>query len=131
MRTWILVGDSARARIFLQTGHRDPLVLLHDLHHPESRAKGTDLYTDQPRMENGLLPRELESQKFAHSVAELVSRELGSNKFDALVLVCPPNFLGMLRQQLPDTVKKKIVETQGKDLTHLKDHELVERLQTP
>jgi len=48
--------------------------------------------------------------------------------FDELVLVAPPKFLGMLRDELQNPLDKLVTRTVDKDLTRLTVHELVEAL---
>jgi protein required for attachment to host cells len=131
LRTWILVADGAFARVFLSEGPDEPLKLLQDLEHPQSRFKGQDLYTDKPRMEPYTLPKDQEAGIFARQVASMLDLSLSRNEYDQLVLVAPPPFLGPLRKELSKQVQARVVDEIAKDFVSLKQHELQERLVIP
>ncbi len=131
LRTWILVADGAFARVFLSDGPDEPLKLVHDFEHPQSRAKGQDIYTDKPRMEPYTLPKDQEAMIFAAEMAELLDLACSRNEYDQLIIVAPPNFLGSLRLKLTKQVQVRVVDEIAKDLVSLKPHELEARLIIP
>lgn len=134
--TWIVVAESARARIFTMSGTRGKLREVADLSHPESRLHDTELSSDVPGrsfdshgqgrhgMEQATDPQEREAQVFAAQIAEHVHRGQREEGFDSLVLVAPPKFLGRLRAELSKSAQdalvaelaKNLVETDGKTL---------------
>ncbi|GMQ75700.1 MAG: hypothetical protein BMS9Abin01_0955 [Gammaproteobacteria bacterium] len=134
--TWIVVAESARARIFTMSGAGGRLQEIADLSHPESRLHDTELTSDLPgrafdshgqgrhAMEQATDPKEREAQVFAVEISRYIDRGRREGSFDSLVLVAPPKFLGRLRPELSKTVRgtligeldKNLVEADGKTL---------------
>ena len=139
-RTWVLVGDGSRARLF-RVGPRRDWELIRELEHPETRAKARDIVTDrQGRVKQSASPmgpamqltkplHAIESERFAHSIAKVLESGLADNAYDRVVLVAPPHFLGLLRSTIAATVAKRVELTFDKDYTALKPDDLAERLQ--
>lgn len=141
-RTWILVADACRARIFShhqKEGYR----VVKELDHPESRAHVSALVADTNGRKSmgvpgggyghpGVAPdtdaKEVEHEKFARLVAEALERGHFDSAFEDLVLVAPPHFLGLVKSALADPVARKVVETLSKDISQLADHQVIERL---
>ena len=116
--TWIVAADSSRAR-FLQVAGRKRLVELESLLNPEARVDGRDLMTDaHPRLQ------EHATDLFAKRVGAYLERARTDHRYDELVLVAPPKFLGVLRRSLDRQVAKRVVEVLPKDLSLLKEREL-------
>jgi protein required for attachment to host cells len=134
-KAWIVVADSARARIL---GANKPsgsdLAELEVRYHPESRMKNGEIYADKPgRMQSmqgkfrtaaGQAPaHELEAERFARSLAEYLDKSHHQKKFDRLVLVASPNFLGNLRNEADGQLQKAVANEINKDLSHLEKME--------
>ncbi len=127
-KIWVLVADSARARLFHADGSAGPLQEQTDLLMPGSRLKEKDLVGDRAgrafdsggngrhAMDPGTTAKEMESHRFAAQIAELLQKEQLSGAFNRLVLVAPPGFLGELRGALSDGVRALVSEELGKDL---------------
>ena len=139
--TWVLVADASRARLFVTDGRVAPWALRKEFAHPASAAKVSEIMADkagrvQQRVATGkrsavespTSPKETEAKRFAHELAAELEREHGRNSFSRLVLVAAPQFLGLLRGSLSAPVMKCVVATVHKDLTHLVERELPERL---
>lgn len=139
--TWILVADASRARLFATAGKAQPWSLLREFAHPESAAKVSEIMADkagrvQQRVASGnrsgmeapTSPKETEAKRFAHELAAELARSHGRNAYTRLVLVAPPQFLGLLRAQLGAPVAKCVVSSVDKDLTQVNDRELPDRL---
>ncbi len=140
-KVWILVCDAARARLFeIQDGD----LAWHSVgtfDHPESRGKASELVGDHsgqrssegPSVHHNALapstsPKEVEKGHFGHSLAKMLDQAMRSKRFDRWVLVAPPHFLGMLRNELSRELQKQLLTTVDKDLNHLDVHALAERL---
>ena len=130
-KAWVVVADSARARI-LGANKRSgsDLAELEARYHPESRMKNGEIYADKPgRMQSmqgkfrtaaGQAPaHELEAERFARSLAEYLDKSHHQKKFDRLVLVASPNFLGNLRNEADGQLQKAVANEINKDLSHL------------
>lgn len=111
-QTWVVVADSSRARIFVRSGRDAELQEVEDMVRPEARSLGRDLTSDRPgrtfdsrgRTRHAKQPEqsahEIEMQDFAHDLARLLERGRTRGKFQKLILVAGPRFLGRLRQHL-------------------------------
>lgn len=138
--TWILVADSARARLFSATRENGVLETLSEHVCSEAREKSLDRGSDRPgrvqesassehhAMEPTTDPKMIEVQRFVKEVAQQLNDDAGADKFDRLVLAAPPQVLGYYRQQLSERVKDRVLVEIPKSFTQLKDHEISERL---
>jgi protein required for attachment to host cells len=70
----------------------------------------------------------LEAEAFARSVAQRLTEHLQAKRFDELRIAAAPRFLGLLRQALSPQVAQCVGTTLSKDLIHLSNRELTERL---
>jgi len=138
---WILVCDSAQGRLFEARGDNRPWELLQVLVHSESRSKADELVGDRmgtrssqgPSVHHNALapsssPKEVEKEHFGHTLATMLDQALRSQKFDGLVLVSGPQFLGLLKGELGVELRKHLIASLDKDLTHMAASELEERL---
>jgi protein required for attachment to host cells len=132
--TWIVAADSAHARVLQVADRKQELVEVDDLLNPEGRMQERELVSDaQPRL-NG--PGGTQSAREAtgaveHSV-DLFSKRIGDylekarteHRYDKLVLVAPPKFLGKLRKELGKEVAKLVTDELDKDLYRANAREL-------
>jgi protein required for attachment to host cells len=136
--TWIVVAESARAKIFTISGPKGRLREVAGLSHPESRLHDTQLTSDVPgrsfdshgqgrhAMEQATDPQEREAHAFALEIARHIERGQSEAGFDSLVLVAPPKFLGRLRQALSRPARDAVVGELDKNLLEA-DAETLER----
>ncbi len=139
-KVWILVCDSSRGRLFEIRGSNPEWNLLEVFGHSESRSKSSSLASDRlgqsasqgsvhhNALAPGSTPKEVEKGHFGHELATMLDQAMRSNRFDGLVLVAPPHFLGMLKKELTPELVKHLVVTVDKDLTHVDARALAERL---
>jgi protein required for attachment to host cells len=129
-RIWILVADSARARLYLRGRQWDQLDQLEEYEHPEGRAHDGDLVSDQGTavIQRGgqgqrrssqpeVSPTEHEARVFAHQLTDRLRKGRVEHEMDSLVLVAAPHFLGLLRDTLDDQTRKCVIHEIDKDLT--------------
>lgn len=138
IRTWILIADGARARIFQRDGRSGPLTPATDHDFARPLMPSREIISDKPGRgqgangSHGMPPRvdahEQEKQDFAREVAQFINGEVGKNRFDELIVVAPPKTLGDLRGDFSDQARSRIRGELGKDLTHLPVHELPDHL---
>ena len=126
--TWIVVAESARARIFTMSEIGAKLQEITDLSHPESRLHDTELTSDLPgrafdsqgqgrhAMEPATDPKEREARAFAAEIARHIERGRHQGNFDRLVLIAPPKFLGRLRAELTKPARDALVGELDKNL---------------
>ncbi len=140
-KTWILVADASRARLFESNKKAGPWQLIEEFEHPASAAKGHDIVADRfgrvqqsvangtrSAMEPSTDPKEVEALRFAQKLVAVLEHGHGRNAYARLVLVAPPEFLGMLRKAIPPGVAHRVVASVNKDLTQVPDRLLPERL---
>jgi protein required for attachment to host cells len=140
--TWILVSDTSRAKLFSAEKREDDWALVKDFEHPEGREFSQEIRPSSPpgrmqkskgvgsrsSMEPHTWPKEAEAERFAEFVAHYLDEALAKRAFDALVLVAPPHFLGMLHGTLGKQTAKHLKATVDKDLAMFDFAEIRERL---
>ena len=136
--TWIIVAESARARIFTVSGIGGKFQEVADLSHPESRLHDRELSSDLPgrtfdshgdgrhAMEQATDPQEREAQAFAREIARQIDRGQREGNFDSLMLVAPPKFLGRLRAELSKSARNALIGELDKNLVET-DTKTIER----
>ncbi len=126
--TWILVAESSRAKIYAGKGQRGTLTEIRDFVHPKGRLHEGDLVSDTPGSDGGSVgqgrhvlddkvnAREQEAIVFANELADYLDRERSKGTFTALVLIAPPAFLGLLRDNLSKEVMDIVSQQIDKNL---------------
>lgn len=126
---WVVVADNARARLLVKEPGKNVLVEMEDLVHPEARKHERDRLTDKPgraydrggagrhAMDNKLSAGEQDAVTFANLIADKLEHARTQHEYQQLVLVSPPEFLGMLRKKLTDQCSKLVTKSIDKDLT--------------
>ncbi|MCA8962493.1 MAG: host attachment protein [Planctomycetes bacterium] len=138
-RTWIVVSDSSRARIFLDEETGSDWNLVGEIDFPDGRKRVEELVSDQPGSvqqtgmgggKAGLTPtidpKEKEAIRFARSLSELLEKSRRAHAFDQLVITAPAHFLGLLRKSLDDETTKLVIQTAHHDYTRNSAVELQE-----
>lgn len=124
---WVVVADEARARIFTAGPLLDDLVENVDLVHYEGRVPDRELRSDRPgRFASGnrrsaadpqTTAEEVEADRFARDVATMLREGLNARRYERLVIVAAPRFLGVLRQLLDREVARHVIGEIAKELT--------------
>jgi protein required for attachment to host cells len=143
--TWIVAADESRARILQVTGRKQSLTEVYDLVNPAGRAQDREMVTDaEPRFSGhggvgkpGAAPTsgppsdaerqgavEHSVRVFARDVGRYLDKARLAQRFDRLVLVAPPKFLGALRKELHKEVEKLVADELPKDLSWLNAREI-------
>src|SRR3977135_556507 len=116
---WILVCDAGRAKLF-EIQNDDPTWhAIGAFEHTESRSKTSELVSDRsgqrfsegPSVHHNALapassPKEVQKGHFGHSLATMPDQAMRSKRFDRWVLVAPPHFLGILKNELTSELQK-------------------------
>lgn len=133
---WILVAHRGGARIFENKGRGKGLHLLRSIPHPQGRLKNKDIGADKPgrgfdRQGQGRHALATEQEPTAH-VAEQFAKQLSSmlddgrhqQRYEKLVLVAEPRFLGNLRAALSPPTAALVTAAVGKDLGGVESHNM-------
>lgn len=129
--TWVMVANSACARVFKLGKEPGTFEEMAAPIHPASRLKGLDLTSDKPgrafasvgegrsSLEPQTSPKEKEDILFAREVSQYLDHAYSQGELARLYLAASPNFLGHLRQIFNPNISKLIIDEVNKDLTHM------------
>ena len=134
--TWVLIADSAGARIFNFTDQHERWTLQETLkgdgsgHPAQSGNFGPKASEHKGALRNhkGDNPKESQERAFAHTLAHVLELGHASHAFSKLVLVAPPKLLGDLRENLNRGLQSAVVTEVNKDYTHENVDELMKVL---
>ena len=138
--TWIVVADSSTARIFGADEPAGAISELEAMTHPEGRMLARELTSDLPGrafdsagqgrhiMESEVGPREQAVLEFASFLAKRLENARVHREMERLILVSPPDFLGLLRKAIGPELQRLVVHEIGRNLVKLSPKELRERL---
>jgi len=140
MKRAILVCDPSRARLFVSVGRHEPLRLLHSEDNPAGRAREQDLRSDEAGrysehgkhgilsgMEPHTSAHEVEAERFARHVADLLKRSHAQGNFESILIAAPAHFLGLLRAAL-DPAVERVATCVAKDLSKLEPAEVMDHV---
>ncbi len=140
-RTWILIADGARARIFVNLGPGKGIEAVEGAEFESDHPQARDYYADKPgrtfesansmrhAMEAPHDPHREAKRAFAAKLGKVLRDRLFKKEFDRLILVAPPTSLGDLRATLPDSVQAVVAAELDNDLTNTPAVELPEHLE--
>jgi protein required for attachment to host cells len=131
MKAWIVVADSASARLYEALALGRPWRVVAELQNPAAHAKPEELVTDRYGRveERGESPKDHETERLAKKLADILDRSAARGDYSRLVLSGPPQFLGLLKACLGKGALSHIVATVNKDFSHLRQDEIQERLE--
>jgi protein required for attachment to host cells len=128
--TWIVAADASRARV-LQVAGPQRLVEVDNLLNPDGRLEDREINTDaRGRFSGGhtgeddVGAAEHRTELFAKRVGDYLDKARTEHRYDELVLVAPPKFLGMMRKTLGKEVGKLVADQVPKDLSWFNAREL-------
>jgi len=140
--TWYVVMNSTRARILRDLpGTDDPLpaeITMQGRHRIMS-----DIIKDRPTrsvasagggrcsaVEPGSNPLEEDARAFLREVQDFLEREATTGAFDQLVVVAPPDTMGLWRAQIPPGLKSRVKVELVRNLVSFSARELVAALRS-
>lgn len=136
-RLYILVADNAQARLLKATTPVRELEEIGTFEHEAGRRKDSELYTDRPGGNHAnssayhTYAREREDpdeERFARKLAEVLGKARHAGKFDGLVLIAAPHFLGTLRRYLGKECQEAVLASVDKDLVHRNDEAIIQQI---
>lgn len=139
-KTWVVAAETGCARIFLLENRVAPLKEIDELSNPVARAHERDLISDRPgrafdsagqgrhSMEPQVDPKQQEAIAFAKKINERLEQGRTRGDFEELILIAPPEFLGILRHNINGNTAKCVAKTISKRLVQKKPTEIREYL---
>jgi protein required for attachment to host cells len=129
-RTWIMAADSSRGRVFEIVEPERELREIEDFSNPQGRANNRELVSDAdgrfsakhvgPGADSSgqrTTPVEHETELFSKTLARYLEKARSQRRYSKLYLIAPPEFLGLMRQNLSKEVRKVTADEINKDLS--------------
>lgn len=129
---WYVIANQSEA-VFYFDGVDHRFHFVNRLSNPRAHRMEQDLVTDRPGMGFGAAPHGLSQRishheagaiKFAKKVAKSITEAFHKKRFQELVLVAAPYFLGLLRDKLPMDVRSSIKFELHKEYSQGSDDEI-------
>ena len=122
--TWILVANARRARLFANHGPNKGL----DLENVATAEDVIEIPADRHSAgraspKRGSAMRH-EARSFAHQLADVLQKGRCRGRFERVVLVAPPGFMGMLNAELDGPTASLVTGRLDKDYTRSTAREL-------
>lgn len=140
-KTWLLVADASKARIYslcmarlFQETPPKPLELVGNYTHDQSRKKVSELVSDKlgefgsGTLAKAALPKTHEAEQFAHELLRYIETGRIEKSFKDLIIVAPATFMGLLHKYMPHELHKLVSQKIEKDYTHHDERALVQNL---
>jgi protein required for attachment to host cells len=136
MKTWVVVAESSRARLFSVVNRVSPLSEVEDFCHVEGRAKDQDMDSDRPgrafdsmgenrhAMDRSVDAKRHEAEMFAKRIAERLEAGRVEGRYTQLILIAAPEFLGVLRHNLNPGTAKLVSSPIDKNLVQKSETEI-------
>lgn len=138
-KTWVLVADGTRARIFVKRFKSLNNVMGQDL--VSDNLRDSEIYMDKPGRayesanptRHAYQPRTdwhaYNKQIFAKEICSILDKANETEDFDELIIISPPKMLGDLRSYLGKQILSKISAEIPKDISKLSEYELLNYLE--
>lgn len=137
---WVVVADESNARLFSSDKIRVELNEIEALINPNARLYKRELDAAPPgrsfdsggpgrhAIEPRNNTREERARRFARDVADQLEAGLRNGRYQRLIMIAPPDFLGLLRRQLPDDVLSRVELDLTKDLVREKSEVILKHI---
>ncbi len=137
---WLLVADSAKARLFEVDRRERALELLDEWQDDVASGRNQDINADRPgrtfdsaghgrhAMEPPSSPKGVAKARFVAMLMDNLAASAKQQAFDELHVIAAPRTLGEIRDLIDPAVKARLVGEEAKDLTQLTRPELEKQL---
>lgn len=136
-KTWILVAHRSGARLFENRGPGKGMELRQNFDNPAGKLKNHALDSDKTDARNNRHgyghdqePTLHIAEQFAKQLCAHLDQARKQQRYDKLVLVAEPRFLGLLRATLPPTTAALVTATLNKDLCGIDARDLPRHVET-
>ncbi len=143
MRTWVVVANRTEVKVFEYENKKDSEVqFLMKFENPRGRLRPQQINADKPGIFSNLVshgtrlvkpqsPTERIAQEFAKKVSVFLEEALQKRRFDDLVLIADPHFMGRVRSSLSKELRRCITKEIIKDLGAVTTEEIKNRVWPP
>lgn len=141
----VLVADSGTARMLRVSGPagKESLTPIAQLELPAAHLNGREMVTDRDgrlfdRARGGNGPRtaarhgasntdphSVEYSRFAKRISRRLDTERRNGRYEELIIIAAPQFLGLLRPELSGPTRKRAVKEIAKDLVRASDAQIL------
>jgi protein required for attachment to host cells len=142
MTTWILIADTARAKLLTTELPEQAWTVVEAFENAGAHLTSKDLSPTPPgkmkqsgdaksrhtSFEPRTTPKAAELDRYVQRLTNFLEEATARRGYDRLVLVAPPHLLGMLRNQLGKQSAARMQAAIDKDLVALDNDEIRERL---
>jgi|SRR5699024_10977235 len=140
-KNWLIIADSAEARILENTPPGYHLQQVHSLDHPESRMYAHQLRTGgkgevmdsagsgQRQSDPQTSQMEKHAERFAKELADFLRQQRDKEAFSHLILIAEPKVLGRLRGQLDSRTLQLVSHSIDKNWTQHGTRQIEQLLQ--
>jgi len=130
-KTWIVTANSSCARIF-ECETVNNWNEIETFIHPQSRLHDRDLASDRAGATSELSgkgrysmtqpqsPKEIEIHIFAKQVVQFLELARSRGEVDRIFLAASPSFLGLLRNEMGNSLLNIVEKSVDKDISHMK-----------
>lgn len=137
---WVLVADESAARLFATDKIRAELSEFEALTNPDARRHESDLVAEgkgrsfdsrgsnRHAMEPQTSARKQAAINFAKTIARQLEQGADNHDYRRLILIAPPEMLGLLRDALGHSAAALLYLTLDKDLVRAKPAEILRHL---
>ncbi len=137
---YIIVAESTRAKVLAFDKEAQEFEEVYDFIHPEGRRGELEINSDKSgRRKGGNIAtihsvdskhrsKSYEGSVFAGEISSQLDADRVKEKYDGLVLIAPPHFLGELRDKLSTACNDLVDKSINKNLLHCSEKELLEHL---
>ena len=141
MRTWLLIADGVRARLFKVDKKAKKLREMRDFLNPEARLHEKEFAEDvsgrsfdskgQGRhiMEKSSSGKEKSKEEFAHELVKYLDEKYKTEKINRLVIVAPSKFLGYMNSKFNKLECNRAVTAIAKEMTNFSADEIFNHLE--
>lgn len=138
-KTWVLIADGTRARIFAKKHQKLENVMGQDF--IGENLMDSDVGMDKPGRgyesnnptRHAYEPRtdwhQYQKHLFAKDLCHIIEKANEKAEFDELIIITPPKILGDIREHLSKQTLSKVTAEIPKDVTKFTEHELLSYLE--
>ena len=127
--SFVVVADGEKMLLFRNEGDSEFPRLVVERNREQENPENVEHKTDEAGRRHGVGPgrsayeetdfHQLEKDRFAHQIADMLKRWALRNDLGQLVVVAPPKTLSELRKHYHKEVQKRLVTEIPKDLTNM------------